>query len=101
MPLTINNTYFNTPQTLTDKLNNLYKKNVDEKTPILKNSTNPEIAKMREVKSNDIRQYLTVDEKKVLKEVFNEEGVDGKTTTPYQKNEYTEFMKGTQLDVKL
>jgi len=101
MSITINNNYVSSQTNLLDKLNNMYKKNVDEKVPIIKNCTNQEKGRNHDVIGTDIRQYLTVDEKKVLKEVFADNHLDKNTNTLYNKSEYTEFLKGTQLDVRL
>ncbi|MCL1827318.1 MAG: hypothetical protein FWG20_04675 [Candidatus Cloacimonetes bacterium] len=101
MSITINNNVSGYSSALTDKLNTLYKKNVDEKVPVKKNSTNEESVKIRDISTNDIKQFLTADEKKVLREVFSDLEVDKNTSTPYSNMQYAEFLKGTQLDVKL
>ena len=101
MAITIHSNYVSPQSGLTEKFNNIYKKNVDEKVAVLKNSTSSETAKIRQMSNNDIREYLTADEKKVLKEVFGDVNVDKNTATPYSNSRYAEFLKGTQLDVKL
>jgi hypothetical protein len=84
-----------------EKFHNIYKKSVDDKMPIQKIGTNMESYNIRELSGNEIRDYLTVDEKRVLKEVFGDLNVDKNTTTPYSQMRYSEFLKGTQLDVRL
>ena len=101
MAITINSNYVSPQTALAEKFNNIYKKSVDEKVPVLKNSTNAETAKIRDMSNNDIRDYLTVDEKKVLREVFGDMNVDKNTATPYSNARYSDFLKGTQLDVRL
>ena len=100
MAINITSNYTNTQVSLMQKFHSAYKKSVDEKVAVPKNSAIENDINKENV-SNDIREYLSIDEKKVLKEVFGDENLDKNTTTPYSGLKYTEFLKGTQLDIRL
>jgi hypothetical protein len=101
MSITITSNYSNPQASILDKYNNIFKKTVDDKAVVLKNSTSLENISARDLSAKDMREYLTADEKRVLKEVFGDLNVDKNTTNPYNSTRYSDFLKGTQLDVKL
>ena len=84
------------------KFHNVYKKNVDEKVAVGKNNAKDHISEENVQKiSSDVREYLSVDEKRVLKEVFGDLEVEKNNSNPYHSGRYTEFLKGSQLDIRL
>jgi len=104
MPLTINSEYANPQFAVMQKFQNTYKKDlVEEKAVVDKSNSTPRdnIANLRDVSGNDILEYLSVDEKRVLREVFGDFNVDKNMPSGYYGTKYSDFMKGSQIDVRL
>ena len=102
MAINITSNYSNPQVSIMNKFHNVYKKNIDEKVAMPKNNAKSHISdeNVNNI-SSDIREYLSIDEKKVLKEVFGDLNVDRNTTTPYNSTRYSDFLKGSQLDIRL
>jgi hypothetical protein len=104
MPINITSNYSNPQFAIMQKFQNTYKQNnIAEKAVVQKSEPiiNRNIADIRDINSNDIRDYLSVDEKRTLKEVFGDFNVDKNIVPGYNGVKYSEFLKGNQIDVKL
>jgi len=100
MALNITNNYINPQATVLQKFHNAYKNNEVEKKVAQKNNL-LEIMQPADIQANVIREYLSVDEKRVLKEVFGDLSVDKNTNTPYSGTKGVDFLKGSQIDIRL
>lgn len=100
MAINISNNYSNSQVSLMQKFHSVYQKNVEEKVSKPQNNIN-EDSQLRDISSKDIREYLSVDEKRVLKEVFGDLNVDKNSSSPYSHSKYMDFFKGSQIDIKL
>jgi len=100
MAISITSNYANPQVDLMKKFHSVYKNSVDEKAVVQKNSPR-ETKKTIEMSSNDIREYLSVDEKRVLREVFGDAEMDRKGINPYHNTNSVELLKGSQLDIRL
>jgi len=100
MALNITNNYSNPQVSILQKFHNAYKNNEVEKKVTHKNNLS-EITQPTDIQANEIREYLSVDEKRVLKEVFGDLSVDKKTNTPYSCTKSVDFLKGSQIDIRL
>jgi len=100
MALNITNNYINPQATVLQKFHNAYKNNEVEKKVAQKNNM-AELVQPADVQANVIREYLSVDEKRVLKEVFGDLSVDKNTNTPYSCTRSVDFLKGSQIDIRL
>ena len=56
---------------------------------------------IRNISCSELKDYLSSDEKKVLKEVFGDLSIDKHTTRFYNSTQSTELLKGSQIDIKL
>ncbi|MCL2063049.1 MAG: hypothetical protein FWG98_01575 [Candidatus Cloacimonetes bacterium] len=102
MAINITNNYTNPQVTVMNKFHNAYKKNVDEKVAMPKNNAKDHISDENVNKiSSDIREFLSIDEKKVLKEVFGDSNVEKNISSPYNSTRYSDFLKGSQIDIRL
>ena len=102
MAINITSNYTNPQMSISNKFHNVYKKTVDEKVAMPKNNAKDHISDENVHKiSSDIREFLSVDEKKVLKEVFGDLKVENNNSSPYNSTRYSDFLKGSQLDIRL
>ena len=104
MPLTITSEYTNPQLAVMQKFQNKYKHNVSEEKAVVEKTNIQQknnIANLRDVSGNDILEYLSVDEKRVLREVFGDFNVDKNTPSGYYGTKYSDFLKGSQIDVRL
>ena len=100
MAINITSNYSN-PQTLVyQKFHNAYKNSVDEKKVTQKNNPT-ENSQVADIKENSIRDFLSVDEKRVLKEVFGDFNVDKNSGIQYGASKNVDFLKGSQIDIRL
>ena len=100
MAINIVSSYSNPQLSAMQKFHNVYKKSVDEKAALPKNDVQ-EVSFNNENITNDIREYLSVDEKRVLKEVFGDLDIDKNNPSPYSVPKYSELLKGSQLDIRI
>jgi len=100
MAITITNNYSNPQVSVLQKFHNAYKNNEVDKKNTAKNNS-PENLQRVEVQANDIREYLSVDEKRVLKEVFGDFNVDKNTNVLYNSTRSVDLLKGSQIDIRL
>ncbi len=101
MAINILNNYQNTQSSIMQKYHDIYKTNNDEKIVKQKNINKSNVVELPEISKKDLREYLSVDEKRVLKEVFGDLNVDKNSHTPYNHSRSFDFFKGSQIDVKL
>ena len=104
MALSITSEYSNPQYAVMQKFQSTYKQSdVSEKISVEKANSTPRdnIANLREISGNDILEYLSVDEKRILKEVFGDFNLDKNTSSSYYGTKYSDFMKGSQIDVRL
>ena len=100
MSITITSSYSNPQLSVMQKFHNIYKNNVDEKSVVQKNDAQG-IKNIGDMSMKDIREFLSVDEKRVLKEVFGDSNIDKNTINPYSSTSYAEILKGSQIDIRL
>gem|GEM_PF-2162822 len=105
MAINVTNNFVNSQMSSIQKFHNIYKKNIDEKVPTPKNNAlgNKDAFMLSNAgnSNNDMREYLTLDEKKVLKEVFGDFELDKNSATPYSGTRNIDFLKGIQIDMRL
>ena len=102
MPISINNHNSYPVSTELNKYHNAYKKNIDEKVHSTKSVTKDGYKSENVTDGNyEIRDYLSIDEKKVLREVFGEFETEKKETNVFYNKNNHEMMKGSKLDIKL
>jgi hypothetical protein len=102
MAINITSDYTNPQYATLQKYQNVYKKpEMQHKAAISANQPHKDIENVRDINTNDIREFLTNDEKRVLKEVFGDLNVDKNTTTPYNDTRYADMLKGSQIDIRL
>ena len=102
MAINITGNYSNPQVSIMQKFHNVYKKSVDEKVAMPKNNAKDHISNENVGNvSNDIREFLSIDEKRVLKEVFGDMDVEKSKNIPYNGIRYSDFLKGSQLDIRL
>ena len=100
MAINITSNFTGNNYAVMQKFQNVYKKNeVNEKV----STKNPMIENTNETIdfNNNIREYLSNDEKKILKEIFGEISVDKNNSIKYNGPEFVDFLKGSKIDVKL
>ena len=56
---------------------------------------------MRDLSPSELKDFLSSDEKKVLKEVFGDLAVDKYSNNFYNSSKSTDLVKGSQIDIKL
>jgi hypothetical protein len=100
MPLNITSNYTPVSTNLLQKFHSSYQKPVDEKA-IVSNSVKSEPVIEENISQNKIQEFLTIDEKRVLKEVFGDVNVDKNVYNPYNGTKFAYIFKGSQLDIKL
>ncbi|HOD53677.1 MAG TPA: hypothetical protein PKJ08_04050 [Candidatus Cloacimonadota bacterium] len=84
------------------KYTELYKSNNPTKQQVIpENQPNTQILEIRDISSSELKDFLSNDEKKVLKEVFGDLSVDKQTIPYYNSLKSTELLKGSQIDIKL
>jgi len=104
MPINITSNYSNPQQAIMQRFKESYKQEpTPEKTLVQNNpmpiqNTPPDL---KNISSNNIQDFLSPDEKRTLKEVFGDFNLDKKTIPQYNGSKYTDFLKGSQIDVKL
>ena len=102
MPININSRQYVPVSQDFNRYHNAYKKNIDENLVITKNVAKERFSVENAININtNLREYLSVDEKKVLKEVFGDFENENRVNTPYNKTSNFEFTKGSLLDIKL
>jgi hypothetical protein len=82
---------------LLQKFHNSYQKAVDEKAVVSNSASTVD----ENITQSKIQEYLTIDEKRVLKEVFGDQNVDRNVYNPYNGTKFAYIFKGSQLDIKL
>jgi hypothetical protein len=100
MPITITNNYTPPNVNLLQSYHNSYKKNVEEKA-VVSNPHKTEAIKEENFTQNKLQEFLSVDEKRVLKEVFGDLNVDRNVYNPYNGTKFAYIFKGSQLDIRL
>jgi len=101
MSINIISNYVNPKNAIFERYQGLNNQKIEQKVTVAKPIINPEFDQIRDLSSNEIRDYLTIDEKKALKEVFGDFNLDTNTVSPYNSPKYMEMFKGTQLDIRL
>ena len=104
MPLTITSEYTNPHTAIMQKYQNSVRNaEADQKAVVQKANPNlkENISNLRDLSGNDILEYLSVDEKRVLKEVFGDLNVAKNMPNGYYGTKYSDFMKGSQVDIRL
>lgn len=102
MALTINSTNITNQYNIQQKYAEVYKKNSKEQNNLISdNKPNPELEEIRDISNKDLKNYLSVDEKKVLKEVFGDLSVDKETLNIYNSSRSAELLKGSKIDIRL
>ena len=100
MAINITSNYTSNQVNLLQKFHNNYQKNIDEKVALPQNEPKESIIAQK-TDSHKLQEYLSVDEKKVLKEVFGDLNVEKNVYNPYNGTRFAYIFKGSQLDVKL
>ena len=100
MPISISSNYNPPSVNLLQKFHNSYSRGVEEKA----NISNPIKSEpiLEEVQApQKLQEFLSADEKRVLKEVFGDLNVDKNVYNPYNGTKFAYIFKGSQLDIKL
>ena len=100
MAISVLSNYNSTDVNVLKKFHNAYKKSVDEKVNIsqITHSTN---ILTNDFTDNKIQEYLTADEKRVLREVFGDNNIDKHILSPYTGTKLAYIFKGSQIDIRL
>jgi hypothetical protein len=69
--------------------------------PTTKTTAAENVENVRDLNSRDIREFLSADEKRTLREVFGDLALDKNTHSGYNGTQNIEFLKGSQIDIKL
>jgi len=104
MPINITSNYSNPQQAIMQRFKESYKQEATPEKAIVQNNPLPihnTPPDLKNISSNNIQDFLSVDEKRTLKEVFGDFNLDKKTIPQYNGSKYTDFLKGSQIDVKL
>jgi len=104
MPINITSNYSNPQQAIMQRFKDSYKQDTIQEKTLAKNNPLPiqnTPPDLQNINSNNIHDFLSVDEKRTLKEVFGDFNLDKKTIPQYNGSRYTDFLKGSQIDVKL
>jgi len=101
MAINILSNYQNTQSSVLQKYHEIYKNKTDDNPVKSRNINQANDIELPEVSKKDLREYLSVDEKRVLKEVFGDFNVDKNNYTPYNHSQSFDLFKGSQIDVKL
>ena len=100
MPISISSNYNPPNVNLLQKFHNTYNKGVDEKAKISNPFKNEPV--LEEVHApQKLQEFLSADEKRVLREVFGDLNVDKNVFNPYNGTKFAYIFKGSQLDIKL
>jgi len=99
----------NNIQTQQSNAGNIYQKYTEkyraskpEKKEIkISQKSNPHLDEMRDLSPSELKDFLSSDEKKVLKEVFGDLAVDKYSNNLYNSSKSTDLLKGSQIDIKL
>jgi hypothetical protein len=102
MALTINSDVISNQYSIQQKYADVYKKNSKENPNSLPdNKPNTVMNDIRDISNADLKNFLSVDEKKVLKEVFGDLSVDKESLNLYNSSKSAELLKGSKIDIKL
>jgi len=104
MPINITSNYSNPQLAIMQRFQKTYKpEETPEKVHVKNNSHqhNNNAKDLSNINSNDIRDYLSNDEKKLLKEVFGDLNLDKISVVGYSATKFSDTLKGSQIDVKL
>jgi len=104
MPINITSNYANPQLAIMQRFQKTYKPDdTPEKVHVKNNSlANKENTnELYNINSNDIRDYLSTDEKRLLKEVFGDSQLDKNSILGYNVTKFSDTLKGSQIDVKL
>jgi hypothetical protein len=101
MAINVNSNYASNNYEVMKKFQEVYKKNTPTEKISVKNSNNINTEIMRELDEKNIREYLTVEEKILLKEVFGDINLDKNSNFQYSGTKFSTFLKGSQIDIKL
>jgi hypothetical protein len=100
MSLTIYNSSVRQSGNYQKRITNLYKKknSIVDKTEKINNNTRKDL-QIRDAKKDELLDYLSSDEKKILKEIFGSNNNESKLN--FQKKTAITLLIGSKLDVKL
>lgn len=101
MAINIQSNYQNPQALMLKKYHEAYKKEVSENKVKPSNDKAKTDRELPEINKSNLRDFLSSDEKRVLKEVFGDLNVDKNTTIPYNHSNSLVFFKGNHLDIKL
>ena len=100
MPISITSSYTPPNVNLLQKFHNTYQKTVDEKA-VVSSSVRQEKVSEVDITQNKLHEYLSVDEKRALKEIFGDLNIDKNVYNPYNGTKFAYIFRGSQIDVKL
>jgi hypothetical protein len=69
--------------------------------PTTKSVAAENVENVRDLNSHDIREFLSADEKRTLREVFGDLALDKNTHSKYNGTQNIDFLKGSQIDIRL
>ncbi|MCB5250113.1 MAG: hypothetical protein RBS16_00965 [Candidatus Cloacimonadales bacterium] len=73
----------------------------ENQKPTIQPNSNNHLDKIRNLDPSELKDFLSVDEKKVLKEVFGDLAVDKYSNIFYNNTRSIDLLKGSQIDIKL
>ena len=100
MAINITSNYTSNNVNLMQKFHSNYKKQVDEKAVVSQNEPK-DIIPDQKSEEHKLSEFLSVDEKRVLKEVFGDLSSEKNVYNPYNGTKFAYIFKGSQIDVKL
>lgn len=101
MALTINQTQISNSYNQYNRTSDIYKKHSPEKNFQSQNQPSRHIDTVRSMSNQDLKSFLSIDEKKVLKEVFGDLSVDKEVDVLYNSPHAIELLKGSKIDIRL
>lgn len=102
MALTINQASISNQYNIQQKYAEMYKQNNKQKVEsTTQNEAHQSIEDLRDIGSSSLKNFLSSDEKKVLKEVFGDLSVDKQSQHLYNSTQLSKLLIGSKIDIKL
>ena len=101
MAITIHNNHIENSYNLYQRTTDVYKKNTKETANTPDNQTSPINQTVTSYADQDLKSFLSNDEKRVLKEIFGDLTVDKETSVLYNSINSKELLKGSKIDIRL